>query len=162
MYYTCQVHYQRLYCSLTTLVKSCNVEERRTTLSVGVTRLTTMSEWAQLLAGPPAPHAALERGYWYRVEARTKDGIVRVMGPNAVGRPVAESLVRIVNHEPERVTRVQATGFQRVLPGQPPPEVTYYGVCPKRHRIYPLRIGDSNVECRLCARTYELENEQHI
>ena len=121
-----------------------------------------MSEWAQLLAGPPAPHATLERGYWYRVEARTKDGIVRVMGPNAVGRPVAERLVRIVNHEPERVTRVQATGFQRVLPGQPPPELTYYGVCPKGHRIYPLRIGDSNVECRLCARTYELEDEQHI
>src|SRR3989442_8486103 len=77
-----------------------------------------MSEWAQLLAGPPSPHAALERGHWYRVEARTKDGIVWVMGPNAVGRPVAESLVRIINHEPEKVTRVQATGFQRVLPGR--------------------------------------------
>jgi len=78
-----------------------------------------MSEWAQLLAGPPSPHAALERGHWYRVEARTTDGIVRVMGPNAVGHPVAESLVRIINHEPEKVTRVQAMGFQRVLPGQP-------------------------------------------
>ncbi len=121
-----------------------------------------MSEWAQLLAGPPSPHAALERGHWYRVEPRTKDGIVQVMGPNAVSRPVAESLVRIINHEPERVTRVQATAFQRVLPGQPAPELAYYGVCPKGHRIYPLRIGDSNVECRLCGRTYELEDEQHI
>src|SRR3989441_4950272 len=77
-----------------------------------------MAEWGQLLAGAPSPHAALERGHWSRVEARTKDGIVRVMGPNAVGRSVAESLVRIINHEPEKVTRVQATGLQRVLPGQ--------------------------------------------
>ncbi len=121
-----------------------------------------MSEWAQLLAGPPSPHAALERGHWYRVETRTKDGIVRVMGLNAVGHPVAESLVRIINHEPEKITRVQATGFQRVLPGQPPPELTYYAVCPTGHRIYPLRTGDSNVECRRCGRTYEVEDEQHI
>ena len=55
------------------------------------------------------------------MEARTKRGIVQVMGPSAVGRPVAESLVRIINHEPEKVTRVQATGFQRVLPGKSPP-----------------------------------------
>ena len=124
--------------------------------------LTTMSEWAQLLAGPPSPHAALERGHWYRVETSTKNGIVRLMGLNAVGHPVAESLVRIINHEPEKVTRVQATGFQRVLPGQPPPELTYYGVCPKGHRIYPLRIGDANVECKRCGRTYEVEDEQHV
>src|SRR5712692_9674437 len=70
----------------------------RTALICHLGRTTTMSEWAQLLAGPPSPHAALERGHWYRVEARTKDGIVWVMGPNAVGRPVAESLVRIINH----------------------------------------------------------------
>jgi len=95
---------------------------------------------------------------WKRARRRHRAGD----GTNAVGRPVAESLVRIINHEPEKVTRVQATGLQRVLPGQPPPELTYYGVCPKGHRIYPLRLGDANVDCRLCARTYELENEQHI
>src|SRR2546427_10851687 len=100
MYFTCQVHYQMLYCTLTTLVKYCNVEERRTTLSVGVTRFTTMAEWGQLLAGAPSPHAALERGHWSRVEARTMP-----------------SFVRVINHEPEKVTRVQATGLQRVLPG---------------------------------------------
>ncbi len=121
-----------------------------------------MSEWAQLLAGPPSPHAALERGHWYPVQTSTKDGIVRVMGLNAVGHPVAESQVRIISREPDKVTRVQATGFQRVLPGQPPPELTYYAVCPIGHRIYPLRIGDSKVECRRCGRTYEVEDEQHI
>jgi hypothetical protein len=120
-----------------------------------------MAEWGQLLAGPPSPHAALERGHWYPVEARTKDGVVWEMGANAVGRPVAESLVRIINHEPEGHARA-GQGFPARSPGQPPPELTYCGVCPKGHRIYPLRIGDSNVECRLCARTYELEDEQHI
>ena|SRR2546425_140808 len=78
-----------------------------------------MSEWAQLLAGPPSPHAALERGHWYRVETSTKDGIVRVMGLNAVGHPVAESLVRIINHEPEKVTRA-THGFPAPSPRPAP------------------------------------------
>jgi hypothetical protein len=104
---------------LTTIVKYRNVEERRTTLSVGVTPFTTMAEWGQLLAGPPSPHAALERGHWYPVEARTKDGVVWEMGANAVGRPVAESLVRIINHEPEKVTRVRvSSAFSRSAPAR--------------------------------------------
>jgi len=64
---------------------------------------------------------------------------VRVMGPNAVGRPVCrEPGARIMNHEPEKVTRVQATGFQRVLPGQPPPELTNYGVLSERTSDLPV------------------------
>jgi len=43
-----------------------------------------------------------------------------------------------MNHEPEKVTRVQATGFQRVLPGQPPPELTNYGVLSERTSDLPV------------------------
>ena len=36
------------------------------------------------------------------------------------------------------------------------------GILPAQQYLHPLRIGDSNVECRRCGRTYEVEDEQHI
>jgi len=90
-----------------------------------------MSEWAQLLAGPP-PRPPLERGHWYAVIDRLNTGMLRVSGPNAVGEMIHSDLVRIVDREPEKITRVQATGMLRKDPGQPTPMMTFYGVCPKR------------------------------
>src|SRR2546422_561115 len=120
-----------------------------------------MAEWAQLLAGPPSP-PPLESGHWYRVESRTKDGVVRVLGPNAVGQTIHASMVRIVTEEPNTITRVQAGRFQRVVPGQPTAELTYYGVCPRGHRIKKLGIGDSEADCNQCGKRYTVEEEQHL
>ena len=119
-----------------------------------------MYEWAQLRAGPPPP-SGLERGRWYRVETRTKDGLVRVLGPNAVGIPLHHTQVLVIDDEPNAITRVQATGFQPVGHGISGPELTYYGVCPTGHRIQTLGVGDSHAECSECDKSYSVEDELH-
>ena len=116
-----------------------------------------MTEWAQPLRGPPPPDQ-LQRGHWYPVETRMHDGFVRVLGPNAVGVPIRDSLFRIIDHEPSTVTRVQKTPFGVDRDGIDS-ELAYYGVCPEGHRIETLRRGDSNVECDQCGQTYDIEDE---
>ncbi len=118
-----------------------------------------MAEWAQPLRGPPPPDQ-LQRGHWYPVEIRMHDGFVRVLGPNAVGIPTRDSLLRIIDHEPNTVTRVQKTSFG-VDRDDVNRELAYYGICPKGHRIEPLRLGDS-VECGECGVGYDVEDEQHV
>lgn len=119
-----------------------------------------MTQWAQLKGGPPA-RAGLERGHWYRVEAVLRDDMVRVLGPNAVGVPLDLPSVRIIDHDPDAITRVQATGFQPIKPGQPTPQLSFYGVCPRGHRVDPLPLTDQAL-CPRCRRTYQVEDEERF
>ncbi len=121
-----------------------------------------MSEWAQLLGGPPPPPVpVLERGHWYAVEARTKDGLVRVIGPNGMGYSLNESFVRIVDHEPNKVTRVRGASFEAANYNEPDAVLTYYGICPKGHRVDDLRAS-AQVKCQGCGTEYPVEQEQHV
>ncbi len=123
-----------------------------------------MSEWAQLLGGgPPPPVPVLERGRWYAVEARTKDGLVRVsIGPHGVRYSLNESFVRIVDHEPNKVTRVRGASFEAANYNEPDAVLTYYGICPEAHRVDDLRASASQVECPGCGTEYLVEDEQHV
>jgi hypothetical protein len=118
-----------------------------------------VEEWAQLKGGPPQSRG-LERGHWYPVETRTKDGLVRVLGPGAVGVMVDMPSVRIVNRQPDMITRIQGTPIRSIISGQPTPMLFYYGVCPKGHHIQPLTLADSKVECPKCNQTYHVEDEE--
>jgi hypothetical protein len=120
-----------------------------------------MGEWAQLKGGPPA-RGGLERGHWYRVLEIVKDGKVRVMGPNAGGIILDTPSIRIIDHDPNTITRVPGTGFQAIKPGQHPPMLTFYGVCPKGHRLDPLPLTDAEAQCPLCKRSYRVEDEEHF
>lgn len=70
--------------------------------------------------------------------------------------------VRLTDREPDKMTRVQATGLLRKEPGQPTPMMTFYGVCPKGHRIERLSMADVEVQCSRCSRKYVVEDEQHF
>ena len=120
-----------------------------------------MAEWAQLKAGPPNT-SGLQRGQWYAVESRRYDGLVRLLGQNAVVTPLHEQMIRIIDERPTRITRVQKTGFRALRPGESPPKLAFYGVCPEGHRIDELRISDSRVPCPACGREYDVEDEEHI
>ena len=68
-------------------------------------------------------------------------------------------LLRIVGKEPTTITRVQDTGFvaagvDRIL--------TYYGVCPRAHRIDTLKASQTEVRCPQCGRSYPIEDEEHL
>jgi uncharacterized protein YbaR (Trm112 family) len=119
-----------------------------------------VAEWAQLKALGAAPHQ-LERGRWYAVVDRTKQGMIRVSGPQAVGIPIAEERVRVIKHEPDSITRVPAAAFARKDPGQ---RITatmgFYGVCPRDHVIDKLSPTDGKALCPECERTYPIEDEQ--
>lgn len=120
-----------------------------------------MTEWAQLKAGPPNL-TNLERGCWYIIETRRYDGLLRVLGPNAVVTPIHEDYVRIVTEEPNLITRVQAT---RGLPRQPGDEsqmLEFYGVCPKGHKIERLGMAASQARCPACGGEFAVETEAHI
>ncbi len=87
---------------------------------------------------------------------------MRVMGPGAVGIPLHESLVRIIGHEPDKITRVQGTHMRPMRPGEPTPMLSFYGVCPQGHRIEPLSVADSSARCEECQRGYPVEDEGNI
>jgi uncharacterized protein YbaR (Trm112 family) len=118
-----------------------------------------VAEWAQLrgLAAVPDP---LERGHWYGVVDRTKQGMIRLSGPEGVGIPIAEERVRVVEHEPNTITRVPASGFVLKKPGQAITISSHYGVCPNHHVIDKLSFTASDATCPECGRTYPIEDEQ--
>ena len=118
-----------------------------------------MGEWAQLLAGQTT-RSGLERGVWYPVRARGTDGRILVQGPNAVPYPMLEQAVRVIDREPDRITRVQQVEFFAVKPGETSPAPTYYGVCPQGHWIREVRSTDAQAQCADCGRTYGIEDEQ--
>jgi hypothetical protein len=121
-----------------------------------------MSEWAQLKRGPPSPDSRLERGHWYPIGVHTHSGRVRVIAPDGVGIPLSDRSVRIVDHDPNHITRVQATDFQPVAAGDSGPELEYYGVCPMDHEIGTIRAADSHAECSECGRSFPIEDEEHF
>jgi hypothetical protein len=120
-----------------------------------------MAEWAQLLAGP-LPRDPLERGRWYSVIDRLNTGLLKLSGPDAAPVMIHADFVRLTEREPAKITRVQATGLLRKDPGQPTPMMTFYGVCPKGHRLNRLSITDIEKQCSECGRTYLIEDEHHI
>ncbi len=119
-----------------------------------------MTQFAQLKGGPPT--RGLERGRWYPIEAITKEGMVRVLGPNAVGVVFDTRSVRILDHEPGAITRIQGTGFQALEPGQPTPMMSFYGVCPRGHRIDGLSYVVDKARCSECGKVYSVEDEEHF
>ena len=119
-----------------------------------------MTQYAQLKAGPPTH--GLERGHWYPVEAVTTGGVVRVLGPNAVGVVLDTQSLRIVDHPPEAITRVEGTGVQPIEPGQPTPMMSYYGVCPKGHRVGDLTYVVERARCGKCGAEYPIEDEERF
>jgi len=120
-----------------------------------------MEEWAQLKGGPPA-RSGLERGHWYRVVDIVRDGMVRVMGPDAVGVMLDPPSIRIIDHEPDTITRVPGTSFQAIKPGQHPPMLTFYGICPKGHRLDSLPLSTAEAQCQICNQSYQVEDEEHF
>jgi hypothetical protein len=119
-----------------------------------------MVEWAQLRADPTL-RTGLERGRWYRVEARDGDGVIRVLGPDATAVPLHQSLLRLSDQEPDFITRVQAAAFQVIRSGTRMAELSYYGVCPSQHHIKRLGAADLEALCLQCNRTYRVEDELH-
>jgi hypothetical protein len=120
-----------------------------------------MGEWAQLSAGPPAT-TELRRGHWYRVETHTRDGMVLVLGPNGVAIPLYESVVRLIDREPDMITRVRGSESPGNKPRKPTPTVSVYGVCPKGHRIENLGSADAEALCPGCGRKYRVQDEAHV
>lgn len=112
--------------------------------------------------GGPPPRVGLERGHWYRVEAVTTDGVVRVLGPRAVGVTLDIPSVRIIEHEPDAITRVQGTRFEPVMPGQPIPQLSFYGVRPRGHRIPTLPLTEDKALCGQCKQAYRIEDEERF
>ncbi len=120
-----------------------------------------MAEWAQLVMGKSAPHGTLRRGRWYPVETRTVSGFVRLIGPGAVGYPFRQSALRIIDHDPDSVTRVQVGRFRPTGPSDSEAGLRYFGVCPRGHEIRAVDIRDKEADCGLCAQVYPIEDEEH-
>lgn len=104
----------------------------------------------------------MERGRWYIIEFKRRDGLLRVLGPNAVATPIHENFVRIVNEEPKLITRIQATRGRPLRSSEGPQMLEFYGMCPKGHRIDGTGLGGSQAHCPDCGRDYGVEDEAHI
>ena len=118
-----------------------------------------MAEWAQLRAAPTT-RTHLERGVWYQVRTQATDGLIGVVGPNAVELDLDSNLVRVIDREPDMVTRVQEVEFHAVRPGEPSPGLSYYGVCPRGHWIQDLPATAREARCGQCSRVYRVEDEE--
>jgi len=120
-----------------------------------------MSQWAQLRGGPPGA-GGLQRGHWYPVEAIIKEVQLRVLGPNAVSVMLDKRSVRVIDHEPDTITRIEGTGFRPLKPGQPAPMMSFYGICPKGHRVGQLTYVIDKARCEQCGQTYRVQDEEHF
>jgi hypothetical protein len=115
--------------------------------------------WAQLLGGVPSPYPDLKRGFWYPVEGYPPGGLVRVIGPHGLLRPIDKTMVRTRERKPSAITRVPDAAFDVDEPGELSPGVTYHGVCPEGHRIDGLRGTESHHACVTCEIEYPVEDE---
>ncbi len=118
-----------------------------------------MTQWAQLKGGPPE-RGGLKRGHWYPVEAITQEGMVRVLGESAVGVVLDMPAVRVIDHQPDTITRIEGTGFRARESGQATPMMSFYGICPKGHRVENLTYLVDKVRCENCGQTYRIEDEE--
>jgi hypothetical protein len=74
-----------------------------------------------------------------------------------------EQALRIIDREPDRITRVQQTDFFTVKPGEPTSTTpAYYGVCPLGHWIREVDGTAREAQCGTCGRAYEVEDEQDL
>lgn len=117
-----------------------------------------MGEWARLRAGTTV-RGGLERGYWYPVHLKQPDGVIWLNGPDESTVPLQPRQIRVIDREPDVVTRIPETEFQSIRPGEPAAKVRHYGICPKGHYIKGVRETDANAECKTCERTYAVESE---
>ena len=117
-----------------------------------------MGEWARLRAGTTV-RGGLERGFWYAVHLRQADGIIWLKGPEESTVSLEAKLIRVIDREPEVVTRLPETEFQPIRPGEPAAKLRYYGICPKGHFIKGVPEGNAPVPCGKCARAYRVEDE---
>ena len=117
-----------------------------------------MGEWARLRAGTTV-RGGLERGFWYPVHLRQPDGMIWLRGPDESTVPLAPNLIRIIDGEPDVVTRMPESEFQVIRPGEPATKLRYYGICAKGHFIKGVGEGDAEIECKTCKRSYRVENE---
>jgi len=101
----------------------------------------------------------LERGFWYPVHFRQPDGIVWLRGPDESTVPLEPALIRIIDREPDVVTRIPEAEFQVIRPGEPAAKLRYYGICSKGHFIKGVGEVDTEVQCKACGRGYRVESE---
>ena len=117
-----------------------------------------MGEWARLRAGATV-RGGLERGYWYPVHLKQPDGVIWLSGPDESTVPFQPQQIRVIDREPDVVTRVPETDFQTIRPGEPAAQVRLYGICPKGHYIKRLGDSDGVTDCRTCGRRYAVQDE---
>lgn len=113
-----------------------------------------MAEWAQ--ARKQLLHTPMQRGYWYQVEG--SDDFVRVRIPGLADYPpIDKKFLRIIDYEPNMITRIQTTA-----PDGENATITYYGVCPRHHHIDHLRVSHIYAACLDCRKSYPVEAEAQL
>jgi hypothetical protein len=117
-----------------------------------------VGEWARLRAGTTS-RGGLERGFWYPVHLRQPDGIIWLLGPDESTVPLEPTLIRVIDQEPDVVTRIPEAEFQVIRPGEPAAKLRHYGICAKGHFIKNVGESDAEIECKTCKRSYRVENE---
>jgi len=117
-----------------------------------------MGEWAQLRSATVA-RPGLERGLWYRVQSRGRDGSIRIIGPEGGVIDCQPHTIHVIDHDPDTITRVEQAAFLPVRPGEPAPTVTHYGHCPRGHWIRNVPAGAAELRCADCDLLYKVEDE---
>jgi hypothetical protein len=117
-----------------------------------------MGDWAQLRSATVA-RPGLERGIWYRVQSRGRDGSIRIIGPDGAVIDCPPHLVRVIEHDPDAITRIEEAAFLVVRPGEPAPALTYYGLCPRGHWLPHLAADAAELRCEKCGLSYRVEDE---
>jgi hypothetical protein len=85
--------------------------------------------------------------------------VVWLLGPDEATVPLQPSLIRVIDGEPDVVTRIPETDFQTIHPGEPAARLRFYGICAKGHYIKNVGEGEAEIECKTCKRSYRVENE---
>ncbi len=117
-----------------------------------------MGEWARLRAGTTV-RGGLERGFWYPVHLRQADGVIWLRGPDESTVPLEPSLIRVIDHAPNVITRVPETEFETIKPGAPAARLRHYGICPRGHFIKTVGADAATADCGACGQSYPVEDE---
>jgi hypothetical protein len=113
-------------------------------------------EWVQVKDGPRAP-SQLERGHWYEVDRKDEDGTIQVKLSDGVSFSTHLHLVRLRDHWPTAITRLQSSTYEL---GNAGAERGNQGVCPTGHRLFaPLLPAQLQAYCTICKEMYPIEDE---